>query len=449
MDKKLVLRSLFPHIQAHLADKEITVLIGPRQVGKTTLITSLKDDLIARGVLSSDVYYFNLDVVTDKVLFQNQSDLIQFIKNRISGRNKLYLFVDEVQRIENAGLFFKGVYDLHLPVKLVLTGSSSLEIRSKTSESLTGRKRLFTLYPLNFFEYLSSHDDELVPFIGKKDAYASAKILTHFETFNIFGGYPKVALETIREKKILLLEEIFSSYVEKDVVGFLRVRDTFAFSQLVRIIASEIGNLFNTERVARELGVKSQTIRHYLDILGETFILQRVNPFFYSPATEIRKMPKLYFFDAGIRNFAKDNRDFSVDSLKQRADRGGLLENFVLSELIKLGINDIRFWRTKDDAEVDFVIQKKGATIPIEVKSDRGERPHVSRSFRSFIHTYKPKIGIVIAMGHRKRVKIKDTDVYFLFPYELPDFLGEIIELCKSSHSLTKNTQSHPSSGSG
>lgn len=425
MDKKLVIRSLFPHIQAHLADEEITILIGPRQVGKTTLITSLKDGLIARGVSPSDVYYFNLDVVTDKVLFQKQPDLIQFIKNRVSGRNKLYLFIDEVQRIENTGLFFKGIYDLHLPVKLILTGSSSLEIRSKTTEHLTGRKRLFTLYPLNFSEYIHANDTDLVPYIDKYYPFAKAEILTHFENFIIFGGYPKVALETILEKKILLLEEIFSSYIEKDVVGFLRIRDSFAFSQLVKIIASQIGNLFNTESVSRELGMKSQTIRHYLDILEETFIIQRVNPFFNSPTTEIRKMPKLYFFDIGMRNFAKDNRDFSVDAFKQRVDSGALLENFVLSELVKLEMRDIHFWRTKDDAEVDFVIQKKSEVIPIEVKLDRRSIT-ISRGFHSFINKYKPKIAIIIAMKKQDVIQMGKTELHCILPYQLPQFISAL-----------------------
>ncbi len=426
MDKKLVLRSLFPHIQAHLADEEITILIGPRQVGKTTLITSLKDDLIKRGASPSDMYYFNLDIVTHTSLFQKQSDLVQFIKSRMSGRNKLYFFVDEVQRIENAGLFFKGIYDLGLPLKLILTGSSSLEIRSKTVEQLTGRKRLFRLYPLSFYEYLSVHDADLVSYIGKKDPLAQGEIMAHFKTFIIFGGYPKVTLETIREKKIFLLEEIFTSYVEKDVIGFLRIRDSFAFSQLVKIIASEIGNLFNTERVARELGIKSQTIRHYLDILSETFIVQRVNPFFHSPTTEIRKMPKLYFLDTGMRNFAKENREFSIDTFQQRADRGALLENFILSELVKLEVSDIHFWRTKDDAEVDFVIRKKGKIVPIEIKSGSETKSYLSRSLHSFINKYEPERALIVAMKPEKTIKIKKTEVHYLLPYQLSKFITDL-----------------------
>lgn len=426
MDKKIVLRSLFPSLQDHLDEEEITVLLGPRQAGKTTLILQMKKALLESGISSSAVYYFNLDVVADQQLFKQQPHFVQFIKNRLTGQNKLYIFIDEVQRIENPGLFFKGIYDLRLSVKLVLTGSSSLEIRSKINEPLTGRKRLFKLYPLSFSEYLLFREKELMLFLDKKDDIALAKILQHLDDFIVFGGYPKIIVETIREKKIQHLEEIFTSYVEKDVIGLLKVRDSFIFSQLVKIAAFGIGNLFNVAGIAREVGVKGQTIQHYLDILQETFVVYKVNPFVYSPTTEIRKMPKMYFFDTGMRNFAKEARDFSLMTFSQRDDKGSLLENFILSELLKLEIGPVRFWRTKDDAEVDFVIQKKNQIVPIEIKSGVGTKSYLSRSLHSFINKYQPKTGIIVTMGNKEIIKVGKTELHCILPYQLPQFISAL-----------------------
>lgn len=427
MEQRLVFRRLFPSIQAHLAEEEITVIIGPRQVGKTTLVTQLKTGLMKKGIAASDVHYFNLDLISERAIFNQQADFLQFIKNRLFGQNKLYIFVDEVQRIENAGIFFKGIYDLHLPVKLVLTGSSSLEIRSKISESLTGRKRLFKLYPLDFAEYLSFVDKDLLPFLVQKDKFASEKLWTFLDEFIMFGGYPRIILEKNREKKLFYLEEIFTSYVEKDVISLLRIKDSFAFSQLVKILSCEIGSLLNLERISRELGVKSETVRHYIDILEQTFIAYRLTPFFHSPATEIRKMPKMYFLDTGIRNSAKQGRDFIFKTLFQTEDKGMLLENYLFSELVKSEIKDIHFWRTKDEAEVDFTVEKKGMLIPVEVKSRGGELPTLSRGFHSFIHRYQPKVGIMVRLNEQKTAKmVARTEIHALAPYEVVPFLSKL-----------------------
>lgn len=425
MGQKLVFRDIFPAVSAHLKEEEITVIIGPRQVGKTTLVTQLKDHLTAAGVASSAVYYFNLDVLTDRAIFNTQSDFIQFIKNRLSGQNKLYIFIDEAQRIENAGIFFKGVYDLHLPIKLILTGSSSLEIRAKTSESLTGRKRLFRLYPLSFGEYIYFVDKSLVSFLNKQDAFASAKLAVYLHEFIVSGAYPKVILEKDHEKKAAYLEEIFTSYVEKDVVNFLRIKNAVSFTQFVQIVSYELGGLFNSERVSKELAIKRETVKRYLDILEETFIVRRVFPFFRSPATEIRKMPKIYFLDSGIRNFAKDGRDFFSQNAEKREERGSLLENFIFNELVKLDVPNIRFWRTKDDAEVDFIIEKKGMIIPIEVKSSRAVSS-ISRGFRSFMSRYAPKTAVIITMGEQKTMTINTTDIYYMLPYQLFPFISNL-----------------------
>lgn len=425
MNNKLVYRRMYPEIAGHLDAPEITVIIGPRQVGKTTLVFQLKEELLKRkNVQPEHVYYFNLDIVSDRTIFATQTEFINFLKNRISPDTTLYVFIDEVQRIENSGLFFKGVYDLGLPVKLVLTGSSSLEIRAKIVEPLTGRKKLFQLFPLDFAEYVSFHDAGLLRFLSQDDAYAKEKLLEYLYTFISFGGYPKVALDRDREKKIGYLEEIFTSYVEKDVVGFLRIKDAFVFSRLVKILAEEIGNLFNVQAISRELGIKNKTVSRYVDILEQTYIAQRAVPFFGSTRSEVRKMPKIYFLDTGMRNFAIYGRDFPVAGFSERKDKGFLLENFIFSELVKTGSSDVHFWRTKDDAEVDFIVQRSGETIPIEVKTASEREVGPSRSFLSFIRRYKPRTGVMVSLHAQPPRTIDSTRVFFQLPYQLAPFFA-------------------------
>lgn len=427
MDNNTVSRRIFSQLESHLDEEEITLLIGPRQAGKTTLVLQLMEHLIKKDdIAQANVFYFNLDVVSDRLIFESQTNVIQFIKNRISHGRKLYVFVDEAQRIPDAGIYFKGIYDLKLPLKLILTGSSSLELRAKTIEPLTGRKKLFKLFPLSFREYISFKDSSLVPFIDKEDKFAQEKLLDHLFTFIIFGGYPKVILEEDLSKKIDYLEEIYTSYLEKDVVGFLHIRDSLFFSKLVKIISEEIGNLFNTENTSRELQIKNQTVKNYLSALEGTFVAKRVNPYFTSTRAEIRKMPKVYFYDTGLRNFIKDLRDFFSISFKERHDNGALLENFIFSELLKSDFPNINFWRTKDGAEVDFVLNYKSNIIPIEIKVAKLNRPSFPRGVTSFIQRYKPKIGIIINMEYQSVVNYQGTEIHYMLPYQLSSFLESI-----------------------
>jgi predicted AAA+ superfamily ATPase len=426
MDKKIVKRQILEKIFSHLKEKEITLILGPRQVGKTTLLFQLKEILEKKEKIAKEnIYYFNLDLFSDLELFQSQNNFIQFIKNRVdSNNNRLYLFIDEAQRIENAGLFFKGIYDLNLPIKLVLTGSSSLEIRAKTTEPLTGRKRIFWLYPFSFYEYLLIFDNQLTSFLLKDDVYTRQKILNLFNHFVLFGGYPKVALEPQIEKKIIYLEEIFTSYLEKDIAGFLKIKDVFLFSKLVRILAEDIGQVVNVYRLASEIGIKGETLKRYLSFLEETFVLKRVLPYFSSTRAEIRKMPKIYFFDTGFRNFAKYTKETGRESLIDKEEWGVLLENFVFSELVKMGVA-FNFWRTKDKAEVDFVLKKGEAEIPLEVKRSVDKNFTLSKSLISFIKAYQPKEAIVVNLSYYGKRKFDNTLIHFLLPYQLGKFLEE------------------------
>ncbi|MCM8798856.1 MAG: AAA family ATPase, partial [Candidatus Omnitrophica bacterium] len=241
--KRLIHREIFPEIVRHLKKEEVTIITGTRQTGKTTLLHQLKDYLVReKNVKPSQVKFFNLDLITDLESLKSQQDFIKFINEELLKEKFLYIFIDEIQRLENPGKFLKGIYDLKLPIKLIVSGSSSLEIKSKIFESLTGRKRVFFLWPFSFREYLSYFEPDLIKIIEKKPSEINKmKILKFFFDFIIFGGYPKVTLTKIKEEKIQVLNEIYSSYVERDIIGFLKIKNPLSFTKLVTLLADQIG----------------------------------------------------------------------------------------------------------------------------------------------------------------------------------------------------------------
>lgn len=420
--KKLVKRQVFPIIVRHLKTAEITVIIGPRQVGKTTLLYQLKEELIKQGVSENRILIFNLDIFTEQEFFSNQQKFINFLKERVS-KEKLFIFVDEAQRVENAGIFFKGIYDLNLPVKFVLTGSSALEIKAKIHESLTGRKRVFYLYPFNFEEYLSIFDPTLSQLISQKEVsdYSQKQILNHLFAFINWGGYPRVALETNISEKQELLKEIYSSYLEKDVIGFLKIKNYSAFVNLISLLAGQIGQLVNIQELSRSLRTERKTIEKYLEILEKTFIIKPISPFFGNKRKELVKMPKIYFLDNGWRNFALK----SFQEFEKRADKGVLLENFIFSEIFKQNELKIHFWRTKEKTEVDFVLENfKGEILALEIKALSLRSAEIPRSFRSFLNQYHPSKSLMVNLGFQGKTKFKKTEINFILPFKIESLLS-------------------------
>jgi predicted AAA+ superfamily ATPase len=410
----LILRTIFNQVIEHLSAKEMTVIIGPRQAGKTTMLGQIKEYLINKRNINPDLaHYFNLDLTKDLSLFSAQEKVIQFIKDRKSNNKILYLFIDEVQRIEQAGIFLKGIYDSQSNVKFILSGSSSLEIKSKIQEALTGRKRIFKLMPLDFTEYVNYKNKALAGILRKQQPiseYDGVELEKLINSFAVFGGYPRVAIEENVNQKIALIEELYNSYIEKDVVNFLKVKNVISFTRLVSLLSAQAGCLLNINQIAKSVGADAKTMQHYLDILENTFVIKRVIPFFTNIKKELVKMPKIYFIDSGIRNFAI----MRFDNLADRQDKGAVFENTAAGELIKTiePPHSIHYWRTTQKAEVDFIVRKAdGEIIPIEVKAHSMDKIEISRSFRAFLDKYKPGRAFLLNYNLRQGQKINNTNL--------------------------------------
>jgi len=414
-------RHIFDKVAKHLSNKEMTVIIGPRQVGKTVLLKQLREFLLTeKKITPENIYNFNLDIIFDRTLFDSQTDFIKFVKQR-SVKSKIYVFIDEAQKINNAGVFLKGVFDSDLNAKFVLTGSSALEIKAKIQESLTGRKRLFHLLPFSLLEIINYKNPALFSVLAKNKKIAkrdNAEVLDILEDYCLYGGYPQVVLADDVSEKISYLGEIFTSYIERDVIGFLRIENENNFIKLVKLLAAQIGRLIVVGELSVAVNTDRYTIDRYLASLEKTFINYRLKPHFKNARQEIVKAEKSFFIDNGLRNFGLNK--FQTPFI-EREDSGELLENMIFKELLVLKHEknfNLKFWRTKQGAEVDFVVENGLDILPIEVKSNL-HNDNIATGLVGFISSHNPPRALVVNLKYQGKRIIGKTEVYFILPYEL------------------------------
>jgi predicted AAA+ superfamily ATPase len=419
----IIKRKVFEELKSHLTSKEISLIVGPRQVGKTTLMLLLKEHLENEG---KKTLFLNLDVEHDKQFFVSQSALIRKINLEL-GNERGYVFIDEIQRKENAGIFLKGIYDLNLPHKFIVSGSGSLELKEKIHESLVGRKRIFELTPVSFEEFVNFktdylYEDKLSDFFEIE----KEKTENFLKEYLNFGGYPRVVLEEKLSEKIKIIDEIYHSYLEKDISNLLKVERVDAFTSLIKILASQIGRLLNYSELSSTLCISMQTLKNYLWYAEKTFIIQRITPYFKNVRKEITKSPTVYFYDLGLRNYALG----FFGKVEFSPDLGFLFQNFVfniLKEKIRFSNANIHFWRTKDKAEVDFIIDLGKEVLPVEAKYKKLREPQIERSTKSFIEKYQPKQAWVINLNLDKEIKLNNTKIRFLPFYKISSEIEKLI----------------------
>ena len=399
-------------LREHLQQGEITLLVGPRQVGKTTLITELSEELKQKG---AKVLTLNLDIEDDFTQVATQAQLLNRLHLEFANE-KGYIFIDEVQRKENAGRFFKGIYDMNLPYKFILTGSGSVELKENISESLAGRKQMFEMHPVSFIEFIDyktnyNYSDKLEEFILNKDP----RLESLFQEYLRFGGYPRIIIAETLERKRAEMQEIYTSYLEKDIMQLLRVQKTEAFSKLLTILSSQIGQGLNIEELSSTLNLDSDTIKNYLWYLEKTFIIHICRPYYTNPRSELSKTAMYYFFDLGMRNYAYNrfnNFDLTLDG-------GHIFENFIFNHLhdkYESFSPVINYWRTKDGAEVDFIFKLGTSIIPIEAKFRQFSKPKVGKSMYSFLSKYNINKAYIVNRTLMKKVSTDNAAILFT-PY--------------------------------
>ena len=411
----MIKRKIFNKLKSHLASDQMTIIIGPRQVGKTYLMTELRKHLQEAGVKT---VWLSLDNEEDQQRFISQASLLSYIELQV-GKEKAVVFIDEIQRKENAGLFLKGIFDMNAPYKFIVSGSGSLELKAKISESMAGRKQLFTVDPVSFEEFINfktnyQYEDKLADYYNLEEG-KTARWLSEYMTY---GGYPRVILAETTTLKQEEMREIYRSYVDRDIQGLLHLEKTEAFTNLLKIIASQIGSLVNVSELAGTVQIDEKTIRRYLYYLEQTFIIKKLTPFYRNVRSEVTKAPIYYFIDTGLRNWLLGL--FSLPEIPSPLS-GHLFENVIFNTMrgqTELTPTHIHFWRTKDQAEVDFVMEKGLEVIPIEVKYTKLESTQTTRSFKSFLDKYQPEKAYVVHLGDNFKDSFKTTKINFLSYYQ-------------------------------
>ncbi|HLB43056.1 MAG TPA: ATP-binding protein [Gammaproteobacteria bacterium] len=366
------------------------ILVGPRQAGKTTLGKHACSALLQKQRFKS-LLYLNCDRLEIREWLKNSL----FINEAITtfDLRQPILFIDEVQRLESPGLLLKTIVDLKLPIKLIASGSSQLEIKSKVQEFLTGRHIEFVILPLSNQELIAAH-------------------LPTNDTI-IYGNYPAVIQSMHKD---ILLQQLYQQYIDKDIIEFLKIGKSDIVQKLITLLAHASGQLINYNQLAVDCGVSITAIKNYITILEKTYVIYSIKPFVGNKRSEITKNPIIYFIDNGFRNQALNN----FLALESRIDAGLLVASAIFQELLKYKhqrfLNyTIHYWRTTSGAEVDFIIKINADNfVPIEVKYRHLKALTIPRSLRSFIEAYQPKIAIMITKDYIGQIKIDACTIHLL-----------------------------------
>jgi len=435
--ENLLPRTLLPTIIPFVEPENIILLTGARQTGKTSLLYLLMRHLLNHDIDPSQIVYFDLENIHDFNLLNSLEDFNNFLdvlKDRgIDRRKRVFVFIDEVQHLDNPSPFLKYLHDHYKPrLKFIVTGSSSLEIRKKFTDRLTGRVYRFVIKALSFREFLGfKNEKELAKTLSdfnlrfwlsadrpeedfSKIPQSQRRRLDDLvKEYMIFGGYPAVSLREntlIRQRD---LQEIYSLYVRRDIKDIGEIDDVSGYNKLVSLLSLQVGNLVKEQELALSSGLSRPTVKKYLFLLENTYVLRLVSPFFTNKRTELTKTRKVFFEDVGLRNGVVN--DFNV--LTKRADGGAILENFVFSQLTKE--NDfsqkVRYWRNQAKNEVDFVWQEHiNEAYPIEVKLNYSRRQSFPPGLKSFISMYHPRKGFIVHVGEFDVSRFKTTQIYLL-----------------------------------
>lgn len=383
----------------------IVLIIGARQVGKTTLIKNINFD--------KDVVFLNGQDPEDISLFEKNSTIEHWLKINLNESLDGFLIIDEFQFIADISVKLKILTDKNSNIKVICTGSSSLNILNNVRESLAGRIRIIEMYSLSFAEYLKFIDMKLFNEFTKYDLNTNYNIIKPeikllLNEYMIYGGFPRQAIEKKYNEKSEMLNDIYRTFLQKDVRQFIRNIDFVGFNKLLLMVALQIGNLLNINKLSNETGLSYKKTEEYLYILEQMYIIKLINPFYTNKRKVITKMKKVYFTDLGLRNIII--KDFK--NIDERNDSGALFENYVLLELLKHSdnISEFSYYRTIDKSEIDFLINTTRKKILVEVKYKEFKQTKKFRNIESFKSIENPDEIYII----NKSLNQKQNDSHFI-----------------------------------
>lgn len=352
----IITRTIQENVEKSLYKGKIVVIYGARQVGKTTLVRQIE------GKSNQKTLYLNCDEQNIRAKLSNASstELASLFAD------KKLVIIDEAQRVENIGIALKVVVDALPHIQIIATGSSSFDLSNKIAEPLTGRKYEFMLYPFSVGE-ISQH-------------YSVLELDRLIERLMIYGAYPDIINN--QSEANVLLRSLTESYLYKDILEFEDIRNPEVLYKILQALALQIGNEVSYNELAQTVGVHHKTVARYIQLLEKAFVIFRLRPYSKNARTALTKLRKVYFFDLGIRNALLNN----FNELGLRTDKGALWENFLINERLKANHNtgkfpNIHFWRTYDQAEIDYIEEIDGKMTGYEFKWTK-ENMRVPKAFR-------------------------------------------------------------------
>ncbi|MFA6183743.1 MAG: ATP-binding protein [Parcubacteria group bacterium] len=413
-------RRLVDNIKKWLNRPEIIVITGSRQIGKTFLTRK-----ILPTITKKPIKYFNFEDLELRSLFQeNPKGFMESIKDE----ENIYVF-DEFQKVPNLTSFLKVLYDQDkekIP-KIFLTGSSSLEIQEKISQSLVGQCVVFDFFSLSFSERYFLEKNNLLGEILSLESSLDIKKLQQgvffekddlarkFDEYMLRGGYPELG-ELEGEQIWQKLKSIIELILEKDMRGLVKDEHLFSSKKLLEILAFRIGNIISFENLAAEMQLNIKTVRNLIAVFKGLFFIEFIYPK-ASFAHEYKKAPKVYFNDLGMRNELIKMHKLPVD----RSQLGAMVENFVFCQLKRYSAYKkdfkINYWQDYNKNEVDFVLDVEGRIISIEVKYRKGQKDRLTVGVANFIKKYNSQTHITITYDYFGTSKIGNCTVYFIPAY--------------------------------
>jgi len=352
MFDRIIIEKIKPFLELH----DILLFYGARQVGKTTLMKIIREKYIQEPSLFFDLE--NLDYLD--LLNKNPELFVTFLKSYHNWKEnqRIIIFIDEIQYLENPTHFLKYIYDNYPNIKLIVSGSSTLEMRGKLKDSLVGRLIKFEILPLCFEEFLLFKEKQnLADMIGKSIDFeiVNNELRFYYEEFITFGGYPKIVLTNNIDIKKSYLKQIYDTYIQKDIKDIGKIREVEKFNKLIKILANQSANLVNITELSRTVGVTLNTMNEWLFLLENTFVIKLITPFSGNLRGELTKMPKLFFIDTGLKNCIENNYEITGSSFE--SSFFSYINNAYKAE-------KINYYRTQDGKEIDFVLDG----VPYELK---------------------------------------------------------------------------------
>lgn len=386
--------------QLEMRQGRAELVIGPRQAGKSTWI---------RGVLAeieSPLLILHAEEPRIRELAHSPALALGALSGVLNAQT--LLFFEEIQHLDDASLFIKGLVDLEPKRRIAATGSSSFAFQARSRESLAGRARRTLLLPFSLKEVETLLPQDLAP------AIRDLRTRELWEKLLVTGGYPEPWFDVDPPTTLRYLVEAF---VLRDASDLHQIERPATFRKLLELAAADVGNLVNLTAWAALAQAARNTVSRYLEIAEDAHILRLVPPFAGGKRAEVTGTPKVYFLDNGLRNAVFGG----FQSSSERSDRGALWENGIFNELAKrkMLLDEIRFWRSQSGAEIDFVVKRQDRLVAIEVKAGSLTRPTLSRSARSFLEAYRPACLGIVNGSLRLDQEEDGVLVRFIRPWEL------------------------------